>query len=46
MKDVFVEGVRIHTDTGPGDNVNSPTVWLVADATTLTIIDNIAYITE
>lgn len=45
VKRVITRGVRTYTETGPGDNQNSPTAWIVIEGGRLQIIEDIAYIT-
>ncbi len=44
VKRVVTRGVRTYTDGGVGDNVNSPTVWIVVEGGNLQVIEDIAYI--
>lgn len=44
VRKVVTRNVRTYTDSGPGDNLNSPTVWIVVEGGNLQILDDIAYI--
>lgn len=44
VRKVVTRNVRTFTDSGPGDNINSPTVWISVEDGHLQIIDDVAYI--